>query len=187
MKININKEALKVIILGLILVIMGGWAFNNYAYKPLQEKSAKLDEQIKEKDRELKETEAIVANLEIKKAECKRLKEELNYVVARLPNKKEMPELVKTITKIGVLSQIEFSSFSPEPIISEEFYDRVPIKLSATGRYHNLGIFLSKIGGLERILIPSKLSIRAMRTEKSSDTVQVDMIITAFIYKGAVQ
>lgn len=182
---KIDKETLKIVVLGLALAIIGIWGFNTYAYQPLKVKGADLDKKLKEKQMELDETEKIVANLEIKKAEFGKLKEQLAYVVTRLPGKKEMPELIRTITSIGLKNELQISSFSPEGIISKEVYDEVPIRLIANARYHNLGLFLSKIGSLERILIPSQLSLSAAQpTQKDPSTVSAEMVITAFVYKA---
>jgi len=177
-------QVLKPIFLSLVLLSLGTYGFFNYMYNPLREKGLKLDEEIAKKEQELKETEKIVANLDIKKAEFEKVKKELEYVIKRLPTKEEIPELLKTITELAIKSDVDLISFRPAPSLSREVYEEIPVNLFIKGRYHNVGLFLTKVGNLERIITPSTVKLSAMiPTEKDPSTARADLTITAFVYK----
>lgn len=177
-------QVLKPVFLALVLLCLLAYSFFNYMYKPMRDRNIELDKQIMVKETELKETQKIVANLDIKKAEFEKVKRELEYVIKRLPTKKEIPELLETITKIAIKSNIDLISFRPQEIISKEVYEEIPVSLSVKGTYHNLGIFLTHIGNLERIITPSNITMDAISsTVKEPFTARADLRITAFVYK----
>jgi len=150
----------------------------------MRDKSLQLDASILQKENELKQMQKIVANLDIKKAEFEKVKKELEYVIQRLPSKEEIPELLRTITRIALKSHIDLISFTPGASVSKEVYEEIPLTLSIKGTYHQVGLFLTKIGNLERILIPSNLKMTAMTpTMEDPSTARAELLITAFVYK----
>lgn len=177
-------QVLKPIFLSLILLCALAYLFFNYMYKPMCDKGVELTREIEKKEKELKETQEIVADLDIKKAEFEKVKKELEYVIKRLPSKKEIPELLKTITKLAVKSNIELISFHPQPPQSKDVYEEIPVSLFVKGTYHNLGLFLTMIGNLERIITPSNVKMTAkVPTMKDPSTATADLLVTAFVYK----
>lgn len=183
MKVDI-LQALKPIFLSLILISVVAYGFSTYMYKPMQEKGRELDQKIAEKQRELEETQKIVDNLDIKRAEFEKVKKELEFVIKRLPGKQEMPQLLEIITKLALKSNIELISFRPQPSVSREVYEEVPVSLYIKGTYHSVGFFLTQIGNLERIITPSNVKMDALvPTIKDPSTARVDLVITAFVYK----
>ncbi|MEW6096660.1 MAG: type 4a pilus biogenesis protein PilO [bacterium] len=182
MKIDI--QTLKPIFLALILLCVCAYGFFNYMYKPMREKERELDRQIEIRKNELKEIEKIVANLDIKKAEFEKVKKELEFVIKRLPTEKEIPELLKTITKLALSSNVDLISFRPGNPASKEVYEEIPVSLFVKGTYHQVGLFLTSIGNLERIITPSNVKMSAITpTQQDPSTARADLLITAFVYK----
>jgi type IV pilus assembly protein PilO len=93
--------------------------------------------------------------------------------LAQLPNKKEIPSLLRSISSLGKGSGLEFLLFKPKPEERvgtqpkatdkqesaegktekpEEFYARVPLELTMLGSYHNVAVFFDKISKLDRII-----------------------------------
>ncbi|MBU0700217.1 type 4a pilus biogenesis protein PilO [bacterium] len=179
-----SQEELKAI--GLIVVFIGLtiFSFITYGYKPLKIKSAELDNEIIAKTTELKQIQDIVSNLEMRKAEVRKLREELSYVETRLPKEVNMPELIKTITTLAQENHVVFSTFVPSNPISKDVYKEIPISLATRATYHNFGKFLAAIGNLERILTPTNVQISQLTpTKEDVSTISGNMVITAFVYK----
>jgi len=80
------------------------------------------------------------------------LNEELKNALTQLPNEKEIPEILKTISSLGKESNLEFTLFKPRPEQPQQFFANVPIDLVALGTYHNVGIFFDKVSKLPRII-----------------------------------
>lgn len=102
--------------------------------------------------KELNESKSIARDLEKFKLEVKRLNEELDRALTQLPNEKEIPEILKSISSLGKESNLEFTLFRPKPEEPQQFYAKVPIELIALGNYHNIGIFFDKVSKLPRII-----------------------------------
>jgi type IV pilus assembly protein PilO len=102
--------------------------------------------------KELNESRAITRDLQKFKDQVIKLNEELKDALTQLPNEKEIPEILKTISSLGKESNLEFTLFRPKPEVPQQFYAQVPIELVALGSYHNIGIFFDKVSKLPRII-----------------------------------
>jgi len=141
----------KVLILVGILCVITGIYFYTFFLPQRDELKLKKDE-LSKFIKELNESRAIVRDLEKFKGQVKKLNEELDTALTQLPNEKEIPEILKTISSLGKDSNLEFTLFRPKPEEPQQFYAKVPIELIALGSYHNMGIFFDKVSKLSRII-----------------------------------
>jgi type IV pilus assembly protein PilO len=90
-----------------------------------------------------------------------------------LPTSSEIPALLKSITKLGNDSNLQFLLFSPErEVPKEELYVEIPVSIEVMGGYHDVAMFFDKIGKLDRIvniinvsMIPAKSDTTMLRTK----------------------
>lgn len=101
---------------------------------------------------ELSTIKAVAKELEKFKQQVEKLNEDVKNALTQLPNEKEIPEILKTISSLGKESNLEFTLFRPKPEQSQQFLVIVPIELVALGSYHNIGTFFDKVGKLPRII-----------------------------------
>ena len=141
----------KVFILMGILCVITGIYFYTFFLPQRDELRLKKDE-LSKFIKELSESRAIARDLEKFKGQVKKLNEELDSALTQLPNEKEIPEILKTISSLGKESNLEFTLFRPKPEEPQQFYAKVPIELIALGSYHNMGIFFDKVSKLSRII-----------------------------------
>ena len=141
----------KVFILMGILCVITGIYFYTFFLPQRDELRLKKDE-LSKFIKELNESRAIARDLEKFKGQVKKLNEELDSALTQLPNEKEIPEILKTISSLGKDSNLEFTLFRPKPEEPQQFYAKVPIELVALGSYHNMGIFFDKVSKLSRII-----------------------------------
>lgn len=145
------SPAKKVLILLLaVLVIVGAYAY--LAYLPQREEIKRLSRRRDQLVKELNESRAVAKNLEKFKNEVAQLQAQLNQALAQLPNKREIPDLLKNISKVGKASNLEFLRFRPSPERPKEFYAEVPLELVFLGTYHEAGLFFDRISKLPRII-----------------------------------
>jgi len=141
----------KVLILVIILCAMAGlylWRF----FLPGQEEFSAAQREGSKLENELNNSKAIARDLQKYNEQVARLNEELRNALTQLPNEKEIPEILKTISGLGKESNLEFTLFKPRPEQPQEFFADVPIDLVALGSYHNVGIFFDKVSKLPRII-----------------------------------
>jgi type IV pilus assembly protein PilO len=145
------SKAKKILMLVGILVIMTGLYFQSF-FSPRQEELKILDGDLNKLVKELNDSKAITRDYQKFKEQVAKLNEELKNALTQLPNEKEIPEILKTITSLGKESNLEFAIFKPKAEEPQQFYANVPIELTVTGSYHNTGIFFDKVGKLPRII-----------------------------------
>jgi type IV pilus assembly protein PilO len=141
----------KVLILVIILCAMAGlylWRF----FLPSQEDLNAAQREGSKLETELNNSKAIARDLQKYNEQVAKLNEELKNALTQLPNEKEIPEILKTISSLGKESNLEFTLFRPKPEQPQQFFANVPIDLVALGSYHNVGIFFDKVSKLPRII-----------------------------------
>jgi len=95
-----------------------------------------------------------------------------------LPDDPEMPAFLATIQDVATVSGVNLTSWSPTEQIPEEFYARVPMKLTLTGKFHQVVKFFHGVGQQDRIINLEDIRIR--KTKADSDEVDVECRATAF-------
>lgn len=141
----------KVLILVVILCAIAG-LYLYFFFVPVRDDLSAAQRELSKLESELSSSKAIARDLKKFKAQVERLNEELKSALTQLPNEKEIPEILRTISSLGKESNLEFTLFRPKSEEPQQFYAKVPIELVALGNYHNIGIFFDKVSKLPRII-----------------------------------
>ena len=102
---------------------------------------------------------------------------ELNKV---LPATTEYPAFLSSVQTVANMSGVELTSWTPQPEIREEYYSRVPMKLTLSGRFHQVAKFFYGIGQNDRIMNMENISLKSPQVEDRDVYVQVEGLATAF-------
>jgi type IV pilus assembly protein PilO len=93
-----------------------------------------------------------IAQLDVLRQQVKQLDAELAKALAQLPDQKEIPDLLSTVSSLGRESGLEILLFRQKPENLQDFYAEVPVEMSMKGTYAQLTEFFDKVGGLNRIV-----------------------------------
>jgi type IV pilus assembly protein PilO len=135
---------------GTVVLLLG--LFIYLIYLP---KTGEITEIKSEKDRldkEIRLAKRRTKNLKKLEADLTMVEGDLKSAITLLPTTSEIPKLLKSITKLGNDSDLEFLLFSPEKQVSKEFYVEIPVSMEVRGSYHNVATFFDKVGKLDRIV-----------------------------------
>jgi Tfp pilus assembly protein PilO len=128
-----------------------------------------------------------VGNLAKLEAEYNRLHDKWIAAQGLLPRDKEVADLLKKVTRIGSQAGIDFLLFEPQPAIQREFITENPVHVKVRGEYHQLGIFLSKIANLDRIVNVSNLMVKPEDAKDGGKdsavrnyTIEAELTLTAY-------
>ena len=160
----------------LIAVLVAGYYFHIKELQ-LQFDRVQAEESRLKQDFEKKAFEA--ANLEAYKQQMVEMEESFGALVSQLPSDTEVPGLLEDITNKGLMNGLEINSINLQAEQAREFYVELPIAITATGSYHDLGAFISGMAGLPRIVTLHDFSITA-RTGNSN---ALNLSITAKTYR----
>lgn len=103
-----------------------------------------------------------IANLEVYRLQMEQIEESFRGLLAQLPADTEVPGLLEDITEIGLGSSLQIGSITLQPEQAAEFYIELPIKIAASGGYHDFATFISGIAGLPRIVTLHNYSIQSI-------------------------
>ncbi|MFO7551437.1 MAG: type 4a pilus biogenesis protein PilO [Haliea sp.] len=160
----------------LIVVLVAGYYFHIKDLQ-LQFDRVQAEESRLKQDFEKKAFEA--ANLEAYKEQMVEMEESFGALVSQLPSDTEVPGLLEDITNKGLMNGLEINSINLQAEQAREFYVELPIAITATGSYHDLGAFISGMAGLPRIVTLHDFSI----TARSGNSNALNLSITAKTYR----
>jgi type IV pilus assembly protein PilO len=95
-----------------------------------------------------------------------------------LPDDPEMPTFLSTIQDVATMSGVNLTSWSPTEEITDEFYAKLPMKLTLAGKYHQVAKFFHGVGQQDRIINIEDIRIKKSRAD--ADDVDVQCVATAF-------
>lgn len=128
---------------------------------------------------ERKQSKAI--NLAAYKEQMQEMERSFGALLKQLPGKTEVAELLVDISRIGIISGLEFELFKPEAEKPKEFYAELPIKIRVKGSYHQFGNFASATASLSRIVTLHDLTLSS-KGKKGEDE-RMTMEATAKTYR----
>lgn len=118
-----------------------------------------------------------VAQLDLRLAELRKI----------LPDRKETPDVLRSVQQMAAASNLKIIKFNPQPVAPREFYSDWPINMEVEGSYNSLGSFFEKIGKYERIINVDNITIRGI--DGSTDpnkTLNSDCTATTFVFRDEV-
>ncbi len=84
---------------------------------------------------------------------------DLEDMIRQMPTKEEVASLLINISKTGLASGLEFRLFKPGTPVRKDFYSELPINIKVTGKYEALGLFVSGLAELPRIVTVHDVNI----------------------------
>lgn len=172
--------AVKVIIWVVLLIalLVGGYY---YHIEGLQETLAKAEARETKLKKEFEDKAFKAANLDAYRQQMVEMEESFGALVSQLPSDTEVPGLLEDITNKGLLNGLEIKSINLNKEKAREFYVELPMSISATGSYHDLGAFISGMASLPRIvtLHDFKISMK----NKNANRLEMDIIAKTYRYK----
>jgi type IV pilus assembly protein PilO len=172
-----NKQKLS--ILALIIVLVGtGFFFGlqQPKMKELKDLQSKLDGL----RGQIQETRKIANNLPRYKSEYAQLQKELESALTELPNQKEIPTLLTSITSAGKAAGLDFLVFRPKPEVPKDFYAEVPVDIVVSGPYQSVGNFFAAVGNLPRIVNMNNVAFTEVKSDKGQVNLKVTSMATTF-------
>ena len=170
-----RKIALAVIVPLLVLV---GYYF--FIVSPRTTRTALLethiDEMLQERDSKTFEAEQMPE----RQKDVEQLDKQLKLALTRLPDEKEIPELLNSISNLGRDSGLEILVFRQLPEAYQEFYAEVPVEMQVRGNYHQVAQFLDRVGKLDRIVNVSNLVVKSPKVIEENLVLDANSRVTTF-------
>jgi len=181
-----DPKVQKMLIVGILIVIIGYvyffTSFMPFFFQPLKARVNTLDSEYDKISAELEKARKTVNSLARLEEEYERLHEKWIAAQSLLPQEREVAQLLRKVTRAGSQSGIRFELFEPQIPVTKEFITENPVKIRIRGEYHEVGVFLSKVANLDRIINVTGLRVKPFKDKENTGgfTVEAEMTMTAF-------
>jgi type IV pilus assembly protein PilO len=181
-----DPKVQKTLIVAILLVIIGYvyffTSFMPFFFQPQRARVNTLGSEYDKISAELEKARKTVNSLAKLEEEYDRLHDKWIAAQSLLPQEKEVAQLLRKITKAGSQSGIQFELFEPQIPVTREFITDNPVKVKVRGEYHEVGVFLSKVANLDRIINVTGLRIKPFNDKDNTGgfTIEAEMTMTAF-------
>ena len=138
------------ICLGIFSMLIGPFVY--FSYQPKVKKIYELKQEQETLKTRLVRAKAKARQLKHFQDKLKKAQTEFKIAVKKLPEKKEIPSLLSSISRSGRDAGLEFLLFEPRDERTKEFYAEIPVSIIVTGNYHKTALFFDKVARLHRIV-----------------------------------
>ena len=129
---------------------------------------------------QLEQNRRVAADLPRYLKEKKELDARLAEAVARLPNEKEIPDLIDSVSTAAKKSGLKILLFRPSHEVNKGFYAELPINMSVEGRFESLFDFSVKVGNLPRIVNLTNMNVISEGHRRRVPVLKADFVATTF-------
>jgi type IV pilus assembly protein PilO len=178
---NLSPGRKLLLLLAIVALFIGAYWYA--VYRGQAADIDRLQSDLNKKQAKLNENEAIARNLPRFKEEAKKLNLQLARVVQELPNSREIPNLLQTISNLGSQNGLDVVYIKPQNDVDKGFYAEVPISIKVKGGYHELGLFLDAVSKLSRIINVTDVTMGNAKEDERSGSIILDISALATTYR----
>ena len=169
----------KIIILVLAVLIEAA-AMVWFLYIPKYQEGVALKDNLAKLQTEIDDKTRIANNLPRLKAEYEQLNRELGLALTELPNSKEIPSLLTSITTLGKNAGLDFLRFQPKGEAIKDFYAEVPVDISVAGSYYSVANFFAAVANIPRIVNITNVTFSDIHNVNNRMMTKVSCLATTF-------
>jgi type IV pilus assembly protein PilO len=178
-KVEKIKMPYRIAILAGTLILLAG-LFVWFVYLPKSEQIEKFRQENKRLEVRLNQAKVRARAISKFEAEYAEVESQFAEALNLLPNTKEIPALLKTITQLGTDSQLEFVLFSPQRERPKDFYMEIPVSIQVSGSYHNVAVFFDRVGQMDRIINILNVDMKPEKERSTNLTTRFDAVTYRF-------
>ncbi len=176
LKLSLPKKIALLVVINII--IAGGFYW--FLTGPALRTKSGLKRDMQRLSARLNENRRVASDLPKYRKEKKKMEARLAEAVARLPNEKELPDLIDAVSNAAKKSGLKILLFRPSREINKGFYADLPINMSVEGRFESLFDFSVKVGNLPRIVNLTSMNIISRGHKNRMPDLKADFVATTF-------
>lgn len=148
LKLSLKKKAF---IMAVVEVVVAG-LFYQFLLSPRLTEISALKGRMDELSQKLAENRNIAKDVPRYEKEKNELEGQFKKALTQLPNQKEIPSLIDSISESGRASGLKILLFRPKPEVARGFYAEVPVDMEVEGTFDSLYEFCEKVSRFPRIV-----------------------------------
>lgn len=162
-------------------VVFIGYIFWQFFYSAKLDEKTKAEEAIESLNTQITSEQRLARNLKKFRDEVKELNVKLTAALQELPDKREIPDLLNSVSNLARDSGLEVSLFRPQPEVAKDFFSEVPVSVSVEGTFHQVATFFDEVGRMNRIVNINQIQLKEPNV-KEKITIKADCTATTFRY-----
>ena len=176
---KIPQKYILIVMVVLVFAILG--ALYYFVMIPQTETKEKLAKEYRDLQKELTTLRDIKKNIEKHRKEYAQMQELLQDVMRQLPESKDIPNLLRSVTGVSEETRLKLKQFEPKEIKNKDFYSELPFEVKFQGKFDNLATFLDGVRKLERIISINNFTIES-KGPPNNVTVEGTCGANAYVY-----
>lgn len=172
-----GKQKLGILIVTIVLIAA---LYYSFLYGPRADEVAKLVDSV-----EIAKNEKMIKTQ--KSADLGRLRKDLQHLdaqlkraLAQLPEKGEIPNLLKNISAKAQEAGLDVLVFRPRAETFQDFYAEVPVDITVKGNFHNTVSFFDEVGRLDRLVNINNIGFKNPTLNGDRIMLETTGVATAF-------
>jgi type IV pilus assembly protein PilO len=166
------------ILAGLIIFLLVIGYF--YVYLPGDDKATKLAEEITAVRGDRDKKKALSANLPRLQKELQEWDAKLKAAVAQLPDRKEIPDLLSSLSTKAREAGLEILLFRPRAENFQEFYAEIPVDIVVRGGFFNAVTFFDEVGKLNRLVNIDNIDLKNPKVGGDQVALEISTLTTTY-------
>jgi type IV pilus assembly protein PilO len=176
--LSLTKAQKVGLLAGIIFLLIGlDWSF---FYSPQSLEISRLQEDIENVRGDLVRKRKLTEDIPKLKGQLQGLDRMLKRAVAQLPGRKEIPELLSSISGKARESGLEILIFRPQGETPRDFYAEIPVDIVVRGGFHNVVTFFDEVGRLSRLVNVRNIEMRNPQVNNGQLSVQTSTQAVTF-------
>ena len=163
-----------------VVLVLEAAALVWFLYLPRHKELVKLRSNLTALQSEITTKSAIANNLPSIQKEYTELQAELAKALLELPNSREIPALLTSITTLGKNAGLDFLIFRPKPEVPKEFFAEVPVDITVSGSYLSVANFFAAVSNLPRIVNISNVDFTDVKNVNNRMIAKVNCLAITF-------
>lgn len=176
--LDLPKQKKIALLAGLILVIL--MLDFLYLYSPYADRISRLTEEIEGSRNERDKRKKLAANLPRLQQQIRDLDGMLRHAVAQLPDQREVPGLLSSISTKARESGLDILLFRPRGENFQDFYAEIPVDIVVRGGFHDVTAFFDEVGRLDRLVNLSNINLKNPKVNEDRVAIEASTMATTF-------
>ena len=170
----------KLAIMGVMVLVVAvlDWT---YLYGPSQRALTDLQAEVSQRRTELDSKRSKTNARAALERDLRDLGAELKRAQARLPDQREIANLLDNVAASGRQAGLEITLFRQKPEVLHDFYAEVPVEMQMRGTYQDVALFLDRVKRLDRIVNVANIQLTKPRLE--GERMLLDAACTATTFR----
>ena len=168
------------ILVGTFLLLASVFVF--LVYLPKAEKISQAKKEIVGLQKQISKARITIKDLAKLEKEEALVDAQFKEALRLLPDKREIPNLLRSVTQLGSQSNLKFRLFRPMNERPRDFFIEIPVSVEVSGKYHNVAMFFDRVGRMKRII--NILNVTMVPEKPLSTKLKTTCEAITFRFKG---